>query len=100
MILSPILVSYYLSLHVSFSLEGPDVTACFPYQRELVHWEGGVRKRARELPQWSWHLSVLNWRAAVLVGEMQSLPDVIAEPCPGSVRTSIVGQCHQDNSSS
>ncbi|KAK5899077.1 hypothetical protein CesoFtcFv8_008592 [Champsocephalus esox] len=39
MILSPILVSYYRSLHVSFSLQGPDVTACFPYHRELVHWE-------------------------------------------------------------
>lgn len=64
------------------------MTACFPYQRELVHWEEkkeGERGSKTELPQWSWHLSVLNWRAAVLVGEKHSLPDVIAEHCPGSV---------------
>lgn len=63
------------------------MTACFPYQRELVHWE---RKRSErgsktELPQWSWHLSVLNWCAAVLLGEKHTLADVIVEHCPGSV---------------
>lgn len=47
--------------------------------------EGGKKKSERgsktALPQWSWHLSVLNWRAAVLVGEERSLPDVTAAHC-------------------
>lgn len=58
------------------------MTACFPYQREVVHWEPKKKKISErggktELSQW--HLSVLNWHKAGLVGEERSLPDVIAE---------------------
>lgn len=33
----------------------PDVTACFPYQRELVHWEPKQKKKVREVERQSCH---------------------------------------------
>lgn len=40
---------------------------------ERIGTLGEKKKRSKtELPQWSWHLSVLNWCAAVLLGEKQS----------------------------
>lgn len=41
--------------------------------------------RKTELPQQSWHLSVLTWSAALLLGEKLSVADVTAEHCPGRV---------------
>lgn len=67
----------------------PRCDSMFPISERIGTLGGRKKKGERgsktELPQWSWHLSVLNWRAAVLVGEKHSLPDVIAAHRPGSV---------------
>lgn len=58
-------------LPISFlSLEGQDVTTCFPKQSRAA-WS-------------SWHLSVLNWCVSLLVNENHNLPDAVAEHFPGS----------------
>lgn len=53
-ILLPIFVSCYHSVHVSFSLKGPDVTACFPYQRQLVYWETKKKRKKKWAREWDW----------------------------------------------
>lgn len=54
----------------------PRCDSMFPISEKIGTLGGEEKTRERgsktELPQWSWHLSALNWCAAVLVGEKQS----------------------------